>query len=51
MIREVNLISRLPLYIQEYREIQGVMNAEAPELQPVKDDSEKIKIQHIWFLH
>ena len=43
MIREVNLISHLPLYIQGYREIQGIMNAEEPELQMMEDDSEKIK--------
>ena len=43
MIREVNLISHLPLFIQEYREIQGVMNAEDPELQLVEDTSEIIK--------
>ena len=43
MIREVNLISHLPLCIQGYREIQGIMNAEEPELQLVEDASETIK--------
>lgn len=43
MIRKVDLIGHLPLYIQEYREIQGIMNAEEPELQSMEDDSEKIK--------
>ena len=43
MIREVNLISHLPSYIQSYREIQGIMNAEEPELQLIEDDSETIK--------
>lgn len=43
MIRKVDLIGHLSLYIQEYREMQGIMNAEEPELQLVEDDSEKIK--------
>ena len=43
MIREVNLIGHLPLYIQGYREIQAIMNAEDPELQSVEDASETIK--------
>ena len=43
MIREVNLISHLPLHTQDYREIQGIMNAEEPELQLVEDVSETIK--------
>lgn len=43
MIREVNLIEHLPLYIQGYREIQGIMNAENPEMQVVEDASEIIK--------
>lgn len=43
MIRDVNLIDHLPPYVQEYREIKGIMNAENPELQLVEDDSEKIK--------
>lgn len=43
MIRDVNLIKHLPSFVQEYREIQGVMNAENPELQAVADTSEKIK--------
>lgn len=43
MIREVNLLGHLPLYIQEYREIQGIMNAEQPEVQSLEDASETIK--------
>lgn len=43
MIREANLIDHLPLYVQDYREIQAIMNAENPELQLVEDISEKIK--------
>ena len=43
MIRKVNLIGHLPLYLQNYREIQGVMNAENPELQLVEDASETVK--------
>lgn len=43
MIREVNLIGHLPLYMQDYREMQGIMNAEDPELQVVEDASETIK--------
>lgn len=43
MIREVNLIGHLPSYMQGYREIQGIMNAENPELQLVEDASESIR--------
>lgn len=43
MNKEINLIGYLPLYVQEYREIKGVMNAEEPELHLVKDTSEAIK--------
>lgn len=50
MIRKVNLIDHLPLYIQNYREIQGTMNAENPELQLVEDSSETIK-DNMFVLH
>ena len=43
MIRKVNLIDHLPSFMHEYREMQGIMNAENPELQLVEDDSETIK--------
>lgn len=43
MIKEVNLIGHLPLYIQGFREMQGIMNVEEPELQLVEDASETIK--------
>jgi hypothetical protein len=43
MIRDVNLIEHLPLFIQKFREIQQIMNAENPEFQLVIDESEKIK--------
>lgn len=50
MIREVNLLGHLPLYVQGYREIQGIMNAEEPELQSLEDASEKIK-DNMFILH
>lgn len=43
MIRDVNLIEHLPLFIQRYREIRHIMNAENPEFQLIADESEKIK--------
>jgi hypothetical protein len=43
VIREVNIIDHLPLFIQEYREMQGIMDAENPELQLIEDDSETTK--------
>lgn len=43
MIRDVDLISQLPLFIQGYREIKHIMNAENPELQTIEDASETIK--------
>lgn len=43
MIRDVNLIEYLPLFIQEFREIKHIMEAENPEFQLVIDESEKIK--------
>ena len=50
MIREVNLLGHLPLYVQEYREIQGIMNAEEPEMQSLEDASETIK-DNMFILH
>lgn len=50
MIRNVNLIGYLPPYVQDYREIQAIMNAEEPELQQVEDDSEIIK-NNMFVLH
>lgn len=43
MLREVNLIEHLPLFIQVYREIGHIMTAENPEFQLLADESEKIK--------
>lgn len=43
MIRDVNLIEYLPLFIQQFREIRHIMEAENPEFQLVIDESEKIK--------
>ena len=43
MAREVNLIDHLPSYLQEYREIQGIMNAENPEFQLLENTSETLK--------
>jgi hypothetical protein len=50
VIREVNLLNHLPLYVQEFREIQGIMNAEEPELQSLEDASERIK-DNMFILH
>lgn len=50
MSREINLISHLPLFIQEYREMQGIMNAENPELQSVEDAAETAK-DNMFILH
>ena len=50
MIREVNLIGHLPSYVQDYHEIQNIMNAENPELQSVEDLSETIK-DNMFILH
>lgn len=43
MIREIDLIHYLPLFIAEYREIQHIMDTENPEFQLVADESEIIK--------
>ncbi len=43
MLRDVNLISYLPQFIQEYREIQNIMLAENPEIQILEDEMEIIK--------
>lgn len=43
MLRTIRLIKYLPLYIQEYEEIQKIMTAENPELQLLADTSEDIK--------
>lgn len=43
MIRDVNLIEYLPLFIQQFREIKSIMDAENPEFQLVIDESERIK--------
>lgn len=43
MIREVNLLSHLPEYVQEYQEIFEIMKTENPELQLSMDESEIIK--------
>lgn len=43
MIKEVNLIEHLPLFIQVYREISHIMNAENPEFQLLCDESERLK--------
>lgn len=43
MIKEVNLISYLPQFIQEYREIKQIMLGENPEIQMVMDETEIIK--------
>lgn len=43
MIREVDLIEHLPSFIQQFREIRQIMNAENPEFQLVIDEGERIK--------
>lgn len=43
MIREPNIIEHLPLFIQEYREVQQIMTAENPEFKLVIDESEIVK--------
>ena len=43
MIREVNLIDHLPLFVQEFREIQNITSAENPEFQSAMDSSEIVK--------
>lgn len=43
MIREVNLLSFLPEFVQEYREIKHIMNSEQPEIQKLEDETETIK--------
>lgn len=43
MVREIDLIHYLPLFIAEYKEIQHVMNTENPEFQLIADESEVIK--------
>lgn len=42
MIRDVELLNHLPLFIQEYREIRAIMNAENPEIQSAEDETEII---------
>lgn len=43
MIRNVNLISYLPLFIQDYKEIQAITDAENVEIQYLEDETEIIK--------
>lgn len=43
MIREVDLISYLPQFVQEYREIKEIMANEEPEIQVLEDETEIIK--------
>lgn len=43
MIREVNLLSFLPEFVQEYREIKHIMNSEQPEIQKLEDETEIVK--------
>mgnify|MGYP003302192872 CR=1 FL=1 len=50
MNRDINLIDHLPTYLQEYRELQGITNAENPEFQSVCDATEIVK-DNIFVLH
>ena len=43
MVREIDLLHYLPLFVQEYREMQHIMSAEEPEFQLVADESEVLK--------
>lgn len=43
MVRQVDLIQYLPLFIAEYKEIQHIMDAENPEFQFIVDEGERIK--------
>lgn len=43
MIRQVDLISYLPQFVQEYREIKQIMVTETPEIQILEDETEIIK--------
>lgn len=43
MVRDVNLLSNLPLFIQEYREIREIMSVENTEIQALEDETEIIK--------
>ena len=43
MIRQTNLISYLPQFVQEYREIKQVMIGETPEIQILEDETEIMK--------
>lgn len=42
MIRNVDLLNFLPLFVQEYREIQAIMNAENTEIQKAENETETI---------
>lgn len=43
MIRNINLISYLPQFIEDYREIKHITDAENPEFQRLSDKTEVIK--------
>ena len=43
MIRDVNLLEYLPPFMQEYAEMQQIMNAEQPDVQVLEDETEIIK--------
>ena len=50
MVRDIDLITHLPLFLQEYREFQAIAKAEDPEFQAVCDASETVK-DNIFVLH
>lgn len=43
MVRQVDLIQYLPLFVAEYKEIQHIMDAENHEFQFITDEGERIK--------
>ena len=43
MIRDVDLLSFLPEYMKEYREMKCLMMAEDPDVQKAEDATEDVK--------
>ena len=50
MVRDVDLISHLPSYLREYRELHGITTAENPEFQSVCDALETVR-DNLFVLH
>ena len=43
MIREIDLMSYLPEYLQEYKELEKALKAQQPEVQKLAEATERIK--------